>query len=55
MFSGLSRHSGMRVNSALRTASTILSGGSSALTVIISVRWTMTSDTVEVAQIEKPF
>ena len=34
---------GMRVNSALRTALTISSAESSALTVVISVRWTMTS------------
>ena len=45
MFSGVPRHSGMRVNSDLRTALTTSSGVSSALTVTISVRWRMTSET----------
>ena len=54
MFSGLSRHSGMRVKPDLSTALTISSGGSSALTVVISVRWTMTSDTVRSRRSSNP-
>ena len=38
MFSGLSRHSGMRVYSVASTSRTSSSGGMSALTVTISVR-----------------
>ena len=54
MFSGLSRHSGMRVKPDLSTALTMSSAGSSALTVIISVRWTMTSDTVRSRRSSNP-
>ena len=53
MFSGVSRHSGTRVTGAASTASTISSGGSSALTVIISVRWIITSRHRQVAQVEQ--
>ena len=45
MFSGLSRHSGMRVYSVASTSRTSSSGGMSALIIIIAVRWTMTSET----------
>ena len=45
MFSGVPRHSGTRVYGAASTALTISSGGSSALTVTMSVRWTITSET----------
>ena len=53
MFSGVLRQSGMRVYSDFSAAATISSGGPSALTVTISVRWTITSATVEVAQVEQ--
>ena len=45
MFSGLSRHSGMRVTGEAITALTIASGGSLASSVIMSVRWIITSET----------
>ena len=45
MFSGLSRHSGMRVYSVASTSRTSSSGGRSALIITMAVRWTMTSDT----------
>ena len=52
MFSGLSRHSGMRVYSVASTSRTSSSGGRSALIITIAVRWTMTSETGKVAEAE---
>ena len=46
MFSGLSRQSGMRVTGEAITALTTSSGGSSALSVIMLVRWIITSETI---------
>ena len=54
MFSGVLRQSGMRVYSDLSAAATISSGGPSALTVTISVRWTMTSATVRSRRSSRP-
>ncbi len=54
MFSGLPFHNGMRVTDAASTALTTSSGESSAHTVIISVRWIMTSDTVRSRKSRRP-
>ena len=54
MFSGVPFHNGMRVTAAASTAFTTSSGGSSAQTVIISVRWIITSETVRSGRSSRP-
>ena len=54
MFSGFPLHSGTRVTGAASTALTTSSGGSSAQTVIISVRWIMTSETARSRRSSSP-
>ena len=54
MFSGFPFHSGTRVTSDSSTALTTCSGGSSAQTVTISVRWIMTSETVRSRRSRSP-
>ncbi len=54
MFSGLSRHNGTRVTGAASTSRTISSVGWPTSTMIISVRWTITSETSSSGRSSKP-
>ena len=54
MLSGEPRHSGSRVTPAASTASISSRGGSSASSMTILVRWTMTSETVSSRRSSRP-